>query len=753
MTGWTFAVILFPMSAKPSESPVRWRFGQFEADGSTGELRKGGLRVHIQEQPLRILGALLERPGELVTREELRDRLWPGDTFVDFERSLNAAVAKLRQVLCDSADQPRFVETVARRGYRFVAPVAAISPAQENAEPDSIAVDTALPVLPPKRERLAWPGVALTVVLLVSGGTYLFNRRHAESRDAAVMRFVLSPPDGTRIHPVSAVSPDGRKVAFVAIDSTGRRTLWVRTFATENALHLENTDGALSPFFSPDSHDIGFFAEGKLKRISAFGGSVQTLCEQSQAAGGSWNRDGIILFSQAGRLHRVSAGGGAATELERPDAATRQTVVETWPQFLGDGQNFIVSSRTYTGHLNPARSEIVLGSLHSGTRHLLTASLNQAAITSSGYLFFARNGGLLAQKLDRGRSKLVGEPVTVAEDIATANEGIFVEIKAGMQTAMGPAAFSISDNGVLVYHSVARPKGQLVWFNREGTRLATAGEPREYTQVFLSPDERWAAVGIRNRERKGFLDQTLWLMELRNNVLSRLSFGGGQDADPVWSPDSSRIVYGAYEVAKGENIDLMEVKLGERTPRSFYADGQANKPEAWSPDGRFLLFRRDEQVAFTLLAVGDRVPAVLLDTPYVRGRFRFSPDGRWLAYTSTESGQSEIYVSRFPAMTGTRQVSNGGGCTPLWRKDGKELFYMNEHGALMSMAAVEAGSRLETGPPKQLFQPDIRNGSSCMGQYGVTANGEKFLVIETPRLPGGNTQMHVVSNWDAPRGQ
>ncbi len=207
------------MSSKPSARPDRWRFGQFEIDLSTGELRKNGLRMHIQEQPVRILGALLERAGELVTREELRERLWPSDTFVDFERSLNAAVAKLRQVLADSAEQPRYVETVARRGYRFVAPVEASLPPPETAglHVDSIAAKASSSISRRKREPWVWPAAALTLLALVSTGFYLLKRRHVVFRETEVVKFVVSPPEGTSIHVASAVSPDGRKLAFIAI--------------------------------------------------------------------------------------------------------------------------------------------------------------------------------------------------------------------------------------------------------------------------------------------------------------------------------------------------------------------------------------------------------------------------------------------------------------------------------------------------------------------------------------------------------
>ena len=762
------------MSSKPSVSPERWRFGQFEIDLSTGELRKNGLRMHIQEQPLRILGALLERAGELVTREELRERLWPSETFVNFERSLNAAVAKLRQVLADSAEQPRYVETVARRGYRFVAPVEASLPPQETAELplDSIAAEAGGSVSQRKPEQWVWPAAALLLLVLASTVFYFLKWRHPLLSNTDAVSFAVLPPEGTRMHVSSAVSPDGSKLAFVATDTSGHRTLWVRTLASESVLRLENADGALFPFFSPDSQNIGFFADGKLKRISASGGSPQTLCGQSQATGGTWNqdniraaggtwsRDNIILFSHAGRLYRVSAAGGPATRLTRPDDSPDAIVMDSWPQFLPDGRHFVFCARVFRGRGDPTRTGILLGSLDSTNRQFLLASRTGAVVTPSGYLLFVRSGTLLAQKLDLSRFQLAGEPLPVAENLTVNLDRISnavipraerdAEVKAGLPGIVPYSAFSASGNGVLIYHSAPRQKSQLVWYSRDGKQLGTAGEPREYNQLFLSPDERLAAVSIRNDK----MDRThwnIWLLHLDTNVLSPLTFGDGLDADPVWSPDSSRIVYGAYKAEDGEKIDLMELTLGERSPRSFYTDGRANKPEAWSPDGRFLVIKREEQAIFSLPTSGDRKPALLFDTPYAKGRFQFSPDGRWLAYMSPESGVPEIYVSSFPTMTGTRQISTGGGCTPVWRKDGKELFYMAAPGQVMSVD-VKAGPSLETSPPKMLFRAGevpLFTQNYCIGQYGVAGNGQKFLMIETPRSPIDDGRMHVVTHWDA----
>jgi Tol biopolymer transport system component len=375
-------------------------------------------------------------------------------------------------------------------------------------------------------------------------------------------------------------------------------------------------------------------------------------------------------------------------------------------------------------------------------------------------VLFVRNAALLAQKLDLRRFQLAGEPLAVADNLTVnldrlSNAAIprserDAEVKAGLPGIVPPPAFSVSENGVLVYNSAPSQLRQLAWYSRDGKRLGTVGDAREYNQLFLSPDERLAALSIRN-EKKDRTHWNLWLLRLDTNVLSPLTFGDGLDADPVWSPDSTKMVYGAYRAEEGEKIDLMELTLGERSPKSFYTDGRANKPEAWSPDGRFLLFKREEQAIFTLPTSGDRKPALLFDTPYAKGRFQFSPDGNWLAYMSPESGSPEIYVSSFPAMTKTRQISTGGGCTPVWRKDGRELFYMAAQGRVMSVD-VKPGSSLEASPPKKLFQTaeaPLFTLDYCIGQYGVAASGEKFLVIEAARPPGDDRRMHIVTHWNA----
>jgi Tol biopolymer transport system component/DNA-binding winged helix-turn-helix (wHTH) protein len=738
-------------SLNPFKAPDRCRFGPFEVDFTTAELRKSGLRIRIQEQPLRILQTLLERPGELVTRDDLKARLWPSDTFVDFERSVNAAVAKLRQALGDSAEQPRYVETVARRGYRLIQPVKILPPAPDGSYQPDLIPEPSPRSKSQERTLLATGALAILVVAFATG--YILREPRAETRS---VRFVLPPPQGTRIHPGSAVSPDGSKIAFVAFDSSGRKSLWVRAVDSEALLRLENTDGALLPFWSPDSQDIGFFADGKLKRIQAAGGSPQIICDQQFPEGGTWDRNGVILFSQAGQLYRVSAAGGGAALLGQLDQ-THSEIAQTWPEFLPDGRHFIYYS--HRDGNSGGSSGIFLGSLDSAGRKFILRTEQRAAFALPNFILFVRDGSLLAQPLDLHQFQLTGQSVSVAESVTVRFEGIWLWPRVtGLPISGGPAAFSVSDNGVLLYHSGLPQKRQLAWYSRNGKRLGAVDEPREYTSLRLSPDDRFAVLTVRNSKLDEWRNWNLWLLNTSTNVLSRLSFGEGRDADPVWSPDSRRLVYGAF-AWQDKKIDLMEITLGQPSPVLFYSDGRSNKPEAWSPDGRSVLYRRDEVVLLNLPTQSDRKPKVLIDSPFMKGGFRFSPDGRWLAYSFTESSRyadygtaretptPEIYIAAFPAMTQIQRVSTAGGCAPHWRRDGRELFYVSQHGTVMSVDIKAAGARLETGTPRPLFQLAIGDTSYCSARYDVTGDGEKFLVMEASS--SADEQMHIVTNWDA----
>src|SRR6185312_9562548 len=296
------------------------RFGPFEVDFAASELRRSGSQVRIQEQPLRILEILLDQPGELVSRERLRERLWPSDTFVDFERSLNAAVAKLRQALHDSADHPVYVETVARKGYRFIAPVT-----ETAAEPDPAQTASGW-----SRRRAALLAVAALVICASAALLAWAKLRHQSldtpgaPHDSGTLRFTVAMPEGTEIAdapyvPNAAISPDGQALALV-VSPTGTvaGSIWIRPLASEVARRLDGTEGAALPFWSPDSREIGFFAGGQLKSVAASGEPVRVLCDSAELPfGASWGREGVIVYSAGSQLYSVNASGGPCRQLTR----------------------------------------------------------------------------------------------------------------------------------------------------------------------------------------------------------------------------------------------------------------------------------------------------------------------------------------------------------------------------------------------------------------------------------------------------
>ena len=720
------------MDTKPCAAQERWRFGQFELNAAGCELRKSGVLLRIQEQPLRILIALLERPGEIVTREDLKSRLWPSDTFVDFERSLNAAVAKLRQTLLDSAERPRYVETIARQGYRFIAPVHRV-----NHEPDSTDVDrvgTQTATRP--RTRPGWAAATAGAMVLGLAAGYLIKQRSAPAMRIGVVQFSFPVPEGTRFVNDPAVvndpamrgpvvSPDGRQLVFAPIDNSGRSALWLRHLNSEGARRLENTDGGLLPFWSPDSANIGFFAEGKLKRVPASGGPVQEICDAHIPEGGSWATNNTIMFA-SGSLYVVSALGGAVTEVRRLDHARGENL-HSWPQILPDGRNFIFVKRIERGRYIPGESGVFAGSLDLPTDKQILANVTKASLAGPGKLVFLRDGVLLRQRLDQ-RLNLEGEPVPITD------------------SAKEVGAFSVSQNVLAYRHMPPRSASQPAWYGRDGHKLGTVAEPARWSQFVLSPDEKMAALSMGTARDTSPMH--IWLLKLDTQLLSQATYGDGE-ADPVWSPDSRTLLYDAYRKAESK-IDLMLLTPGERTPRLLYSDGRSNKAEAWSPDGRFILFRRDEVTAMVVPADGSTKPTVLLSTGSVNGRFSFSPDGQWLTYAQSEPPQSarqwttyRVYVAKAQGLAGIRQVSAGFGCTPLWRGDGRELFYMGEHGELMSVE-VQQGAELNIGPPRRLFTPPIPDIPPCYGLYARQRDGQRFIVLEKLPAPPGDDQIHVV---------
>jgi hypothetical protein len=407
-----------------------------------------------------------------------------------------------------------------------------------------------------------------------------------------------------------------------------------------------------------------------------------------------------------------------------------QETAHGWPQFLPDGQRFLYLARGGS----TGKTGIYVQALGSNLRTFLLATPGRAAI-ASGFLLFLRDNTLLGQRLELGSLRLEGEPVTVAEDIRTGGNN-------------GRNAFSVSENGVLAYRSGGGAGNvQITWHTRDGKPAGVALPAGDYAQIELSPDDKRLVVERLPGGSNSGAGVDLWLLDIPSGVFSRLTSGPESERDPLWSPDSQHVVYSVD--GKESGIREMTVGTGETT---VYADAKPNLLDDWSRDGKLLLFHTQVGNVVSVLPLSaERKPQVVFQTSFVTDQLRLSPDGRWVAYTSLESGQPEVYLAAFPSFTDRRQLSSGGGLMPRWRKDGKELYYFS-FGSNRRVMAVEIreSAKLETGLPKTLFETNIQVSLNNYS-YAVTGDGQKFLFREpvTSTAVGSIEPINIVINWTA----
>ncbi len=592
---------------------------------------------------------------------------------------------------------------------------------------------------PRSRERLAWSIAAVMFAGLVAAlgvGAFAYFERAPEETQS--VRFFVSLPEtwnlarqlaATGAPPAPlAVSPDGRRIAFVATKADRKSLLWVRSLDTLTAQALAGTEGALRPFWSPDSRFLGFFADGKLKKIDVSGGPPITLCDASGGGGGAWSRDGVIVFSPApfSALEKVSASGGApapATKLSPGDA------IHVRPAFLPDGKHFLYRSGT-SGHGDP----VYLASLDSSDRKLLLNSDSTNVLYSQGYLLFLRDTTLMAQRFDTRHLVLTGDVFPIAESIQT-------------QGALNPyGLFSVSENGVLVYQAGRGTVGsQLVWFDRTGKQIGVLGDSTAFADPELSPDGKRLSD---NKPAEAGNTIDIWLYDLTRGLPTRFTFGENATLS-IWSPDGSRVVFASNQ--KGHFDLYQKASSGAGAEEVLLQDSLDKFPESWSPDGRFILYRSaGASTSFNLFVLplsGDRKPFPFLniDTKFTMLFGQFSPDGQWVVYTSTESGRTEIYVAPFPGPGGKWQISTAGGSSPRWRRDGAEIFYLAPDNKLMAATVNGKGSSFEVGAVRPLFQTDSIGSIST---YAVSADGQRFL-INTTSEQAASAPITVVLNWTA----
>jgi Tol biopolymer transport system component/DNA-binding winged helix-turn-helix (wHTH) protein len=716
-------------------------FGAFEVNAAAGELLKSGVRIRLSSQPFQILLTLLAHPGEVVTSEQLREQVWPDGTFVDFEHGLHAAVNKLRRVLGESAENPRYVETVPGRGYRFIGAVERGPHTPISSR--SGAVPTLVPSPRPPQDtgelsRLAhfklrrrwWTAAALTLVV---GGLSIWVTAHFRQRpnDERSFSLQIASPDGSDFafganSSGISLSPDGKMAAYIAADK-GNTALWVRPLEGTSARRVAGTEGAGLPFWSPNSQSIAFFAQGKLQRVELAGGAPQTICDVGLAPGGSWGSDGQILFGGWGSsLFQVSASGGQPKPLTTLNAS-RGEVFHYWPQILPGGR-FLYFVRSHKRE----NTGVYAASLANpnDAAQLLATDANAlyapgAHDDRKGHLLWLRGATLVAQDFDVDELKLSGVPHPVADPVAR------MAVHGQMQVA-------VSATGLLMY-SPSAPLRQLTWVDRTGKPIGTAGEPTLSAHLQLSPDGRRAVVTRVNPD-----GGDLWILDLERGVWNRFTSKPGINIYPIWSPDGRTILYASDAPFNLFRKDASGANGEQRLTQS----PNPQFPMDWSRDGRFILYEEDN-------ASGDRRSLWVLPVapgnkarPYLPARFnqymgRFSPDTRWVAFQSDESGRYEVYIDAFPEPRGKVRISTGGGVLPHWAPGGRELYYVSPDSMLMSVSLKVGTGSIEPSVPHALFRLPVQDAD--ISPYDPAPDGQRFLVVAAEHA----APLTVIVNWPA----
>jgi Tol biopolymer transport system component len=591
------------------------------------------------------------------------------------------------------------------------------------------------------RELIAWTLVAFLTVAAIALAFGFFLRA---PQPGIAMRASLLPPEGQLYNAFSfALSPDGKKLAFVAADAkAGKSQLWVRQLNAATAQELAGTEDAQFPFWSPESKSIAFFAQGKLKRIDAGGGPVLALADAPGGRGGSWGSAGVIVFSRVYTgegLYQVSEAGGPVSEATT-FSKERKEDSHRFPFFLPDGRHFLFYMSSVFAPSGSKEGDPVAGvyegDLKSKTQKYLFHA-DSGAQYGNGYLFCLQQRNLMARPFDPSSGRVTGAPVPVAQQVQY-NPDRWI------------GAFSVSSQGVLSYMAGEEAARQLQWFSRDGKLLGAVGTPGVLGHPALSPDGRKVAVSLIPANSA---NRDIWIYDLERGNATRLSFNDAADNVPIWSHDGARVAYANDHSGYDEIYVKPSTGLGEEELllSSQKAHDSSKEPSDWAPDGKSLLYTNFGSGLPPKLWIHDTTPgkndSPLLKTNSSEAEAKFSPDGHWLSYTSEETGRTEIYVVPYPALNGKWQVSIAGGSQARWRKDGKELAFVTPDGTLMSAAVSTAGNTFRVETPKPLFATKIMDATRNYWQYDMTGDAQKFLV--NTRIEQGQEPITLYANWPA----
>ncbi len=706
-----------------------YAFNDFRLEIASFSLRRGDELIPLAPTSFGTLVLLLRHAGQTVTKDELMARVWP-NSFVS-EESVTQCVYSLRRTLGDDSAQPKYIATLPRRGYRFIAPVrplwtvedssgtaerAAVPPDVAGSEAAGIEglpqTDRRPPETTPRRivvPRFVWIAAAAALVAASAAVVWSFARPRPAIAAPPVL-LTQNPPSGTSFASGGVLSPDGQHMAFVTRDNqSGRTQVWVSSLQTGSFRPMPGTEGATRPFWSPDSRAVGFFAAGQLKTIGVDSDSPHSLTSVgATVTGGTWSSKGTIVWSElwAG-LYSVPESGGRATALTTLGSSPQETA-HRWPQFLPDGRHFTY----FVTSPNAQHAGVYVGALDSNEKvRLLDGQASAPIYSPTGHLLFVRERVLIAQAFDASTLTLKGQPVSLAADISG-------------PTLFDGGTISASANGLLAFERGA-PARRLSWFTMQGEKLRTLNVPASLNNPSISPDAAQAVAGSQGKTAG------VWLVDLTRAAGTRLGEGSG----PLFAPDGKSIAYTSGRI--NGVLDIFVMPITGPTPEKPLLQSDENKfLHDWSRDGKYLLYVSTSPITkqdLWVLPLDRGTPFPFLKTSANEIQGRISPNGRWIAYVSDESGTWEVYLSSFPKPSFKRTVSIGGGSEPQWAHDGKTLYYLRSDNTLIALPLDSGAVTPQPAMPRALFPlPISGNAAAYIGfyrnHYAVAPDDQHMIV-------------------------